>query len=417
MPRIRCLLGLDDTDHSEVGCTTESMNDLLSFIQTEIDCRIVERRLVRLWPFAERRTRGNGALGAVLEISHNLKQSMENICEDWFHKLTKTVDKYPKSGISPSPCLIISWNPVPEEWYWESVRSFVDPKIRSKQGIDIGCRIFHSGTKFGIVGACAAISWIPNTKSSWELVAWRKNDLIGRKRMVSNDAVLFLENEHPGTFLNRDPTKGTSLIAPRTPCPVLYGIRGSSEHVVTKAHHSLQERKDVEFCDTFATHITNQLSDDHIESVHSGTVTSVVSETKGGHAFTNVFSSGKIEKIVAFSESGEVNRLLRTLTTGDKISWTGLTSPEGSIHLEKLRLNDHCPRILGRPSCCSRTMRSAGKGQHLRCLDCGNTERKHWVCQDFEVLTGFPVGEWIEPSASNRRHLSKPLSLGSPGTI
>ena len=129
MPRIRCLLGLDDTDHSEVGCTTESMNDLLSFIQTEIDCRIVERRLVRLWPFAERRTRGNGALGAVLEISHNLKQSMENICEDWFHKLTKTVDKYPKSGISPSPCLIISWNPVPEEWYWESVRSFVDPKI------------------------------------------------------------------------------------------------------------------------------------------------------------------------------------------------------------------------------------------------------------------------------------------------
>ena len=66
-------LGLDDTDHPEIGCTTERMNELVDKIFSSIDSELIERRLVRLWPFATRRTRGNGALGTIFSISKNDK--------------------------------------------------------------------------------------------------------------------------------------------------------------------------------------------------------------------------------------------------------------------------------------------------------------------------------------------------------
>ena len=66
---MRFRLGLDDTDHVDEGCTTSSFDELLSEIQEAMNCDILERRLVRLWPFAERRTRGNGALGAIIDLS------------------------------------------------------------------------------------------------------------------------------------------------------------------------------------------------------------------------------------------------------------------------------------------------------------------------------------------------------------
>ena len=53
-------IGLDDTDHIEIGCTTKTMDDFIKYIASKLDVTIIERRLVRLWPFARRRTRGTG---------------------------------------------------------------------------------------------------------------------------------------------------------------------------------------------------------------------------------------------------------------------------------------------------------------------------------------------------------------------
>ena len=410
-----CRLGLDDTDHAEVGCTTERMNDLLITISRSLESTLVERRLVRLWPFAERRTRGNGALGAVLEIADHRKEDLDAICRKWFSGLINQIDSYPDSGTPPSPCLLISYDPLPVEWYWEAVRGFVDSNSRMQQAVKRNCTILDSGPNFGIVGASAAAAWNPSIASSWELIAWREERLIGKQRTVAKDAVSRLSEEHPETFLNRDPTKDKGMIAPRTPCPVLYGIRGKSESVVSKAHHWLQDREDVERCLSFASHITNQLSDDHIQTPRSGAVISAAKETRGGHAYLFVFTGKERIKLVAFSEGGPVNRLLRALMPGDNISWLGLEAPDESVHLEKLRLDIASPRIVGRPLCCSRTMRSAGKGQGLRCLSCGKVEDKHWNSTEAEPPSGHLIGEWIEPAPSNRRHLSKPLAHGIPG--
>ncbi|MEO2120907.1 MAG: DNA-binding protein, partial [Candidatus Poseidoniia archaeon] len=58
-------LGLDDTDSLEGGCTTEMFCKLLK--RMKIPYR--DARLVRLWPFAEKRTRGNASVGAELLCS------------------------------------------------------------------------------------------------------------------------------------------------------------------------------------------------------------------------------------------------------------------------------------------------------------------------------------------------------------
>ena len=97
--------------------------------------------------------------------------------------------------------------------------------------------------------------------------------MIGKKRIIDMKTVAELDNNFPETFVNRDPTKNRGLIAPRTPCPVLYGIRGKSPDILENAHKWLQSNKNVEKSSDYAVHCTNQLSDDHV-TLSSGTVIS-----------------------------------------------------------------------------------------------------------------------------------------------
>ena len=404
-------LGLDDTDHPDFGCTTEKMNDLLEYLLSRTDSVLNERRLVRLWPFAKRRTRGNGALGAKITIAMEEIELFHSLCSNWFSELCAEIEEYPEAEFNPSPCLIISDSKAPEEWYWSSVREEVDSMERLCEVEDSGCSVFLHKSSWGIVGASAAISWSPKTNSSWELIAWRDEGKIGTARQVSESAVFGIGQLHSGAFVNRDPTKGRGMIAPRTPCPVLYGIRGSTSRSVEDAHLWLQQREDVEKCSCYAVHRTNQLSDDHIETPLSGTVTCLPSSTKGGHAVIGAITSVGPKKLVAFSEGGPVNRTLRSLMPGDQISWTGLDSPEGSVHLEKLRLDKSSPRIIGRPVCCNGTMRSQGRDQGVRCDSCGREETKYWRSIPMAVCHETGSEGWVEPSPSNRRHLAKPVSL------
>ncbi|HJM77108.1 MAG TPA: hypothetical protein QF490_02140, partial [Candidatus Thalassarchaeaceae archaeon] len=86
-------------------------------------------------------------------------------------------------------------------------------------------------------------------------------------------------------------------------------------------------------------------------------------------------------------------------------------SPDGSIHLEKLCLVSPTPRIVGRPVCCSKTMRSAGRNQSLRCRTCRRTQKKAWTSRQLNPKQPLASGAWVEPTASNRRHLARPISL------
>ena len=370
--------------------------------------------MVRLWPFAPRRTRGNGALSAVIELDSGSHHFLIEECKRWFDELLEKSSPLDKESTPSSPVLVISDSDAPRNWYSDAVMGFVDLDYRLNEVELHGLTMFCGERKWGAIGASAAVAWSPENDSTWELVAWRENAKIGSKRTITSQAVREMEEHHPRTFVNRDPTKGNGLIAPRTPCPVLYGIRGDSPDSVEQAHQWLQSRNDVEKSTRHAIHVTNQLSDDHVLGSCSGTVTTYPKHTKGAHSNIMVSVGGYAANLVAFSEGGPVNRLLRTLQPGDVISWVGLTAPDDSVHLERLSIIDSVPRITSRPMCCGITMRSSGSAMPVRCLKCGNTSQRMWLSETHDIASFDTIYNWVEPSPSNRRHLARPLEMGIP---
>lgn len=403
--RVIVKIGLDDTDHLEGGCTTYDLNELSRLLTHNIDsAEEIERRLVRLWPFAERRTRGNAALCLLISINPKDIGTLHEILQHWIPE-----PDYSEIRNASRPAIVVGLGNAPASWYWETVRGYVllDDRLSSIEASDYRV-ISRSNSPHGAIGASAAVAW-PASDFTWELVAWRHPDRVGSPRVVDAELIESLSVRHPGTFANRDPTTGRCLIAPRTPCPVLYGIRGLSQSSITAAHNDLQASDSIEQSFEFGIHRTNQCSDDHLDYIFVGTVTSEPVIGPGGHVSMTAISGGKNESLVAFKEGGHVNSEVRTMHVGDIISWVGLRSPSGSIHLERVCLVDPVPIIKNRPICCGSSMKSEGKRSLLRCPKCETKRERSWVSMPLRN-----AGVWAEPPPSHRRHIAKPLSEGLP---
>ena len=391
-------IGLDDTDEREYGCTTHDFNDLLQYLN-EYDYSIIDARLVRLWPFAPRRTRGNAALAACIGCSDNMLDSFESLLGDWFQ--SRYTNDAPENSHSSRPVLLACYERPDEDMYWRTVRDYVRLDDREKEMLAFKHRVWSTSKGLnGVIGASAAIAWRGKHDCTWEYTAWRYE--VGIPRNVPLASVEEMYRKHPLTLLNRDPNAKRSLIAPRTPCPVLYGIRGETEDEVVSSHEYLQSLE-IEQSKNGRAHRTNQATDDHISSTESGHIVSKPIIRKGGHVELDAGI-----KVVAFSQGGPVSRLAQSLCEGDYIEWRGLESPDGSIHLEQLRLIQGI-RNKRRPICqCGTRYKSKGTNQGLQCPSCKSLSDDEW---DIDYISS----EWVEPNASQRRHLSKPLSrLGKP---
>ena len=403
--RVTLRLGLDDTDHPEGGCTTYDLNELSKLITCNIGSAVeIERRLVRLWPFAERRTRGNAALCLLISINSRDVEALYETLHNWIPEPDTS-----EIANASRPAIVVGKGSAPASWYWETVRGYVDldDRLSSIEASDYRV-ITHSDRPHGAIGASAAVAW-PASDFTWELVAWRYPNRIGSPRAVDAELIGSISVKHPGTFANRDPTTGRCLIAPRTPCPVLYGIRGLNESSVIEAHSDLQAHDSIEDSIEYGIHRTNQCSDDHLENMFVGTVTSEPVIGPGGHVSLTTMSRGRLETIVAFKEGGPVNAEVRSMHVGDIIRWVGLRSSDDSIHLERVCLIDPVPVIKNRPKCCGSAMKSEGKRSVLRCSKCDKKRKRSWVSKPLRN-----VGIWAEPPPSHRRHIAKPLSEGPP---
>ena len=78
-------LGLDDTDSLNGGCTTEVLFRLLESLPDTVS--YANPRLVRLWPFAKQRTRGNAAVAVEL-ITENETELMKHLDHWWTHHIS-----------------------------------------------------------------------------------------------------------------------------------------------------------------------------------------------------------------------------------------------------------------------------------------------------------------------------------------
>ena len=116
------------------------------------------------------------------------------------------------------------------------------------------------------------------------------------------------------TFMTRDPTSQRSLISPRGTCPVLFGVRGTSQEAAEMAAALLLEAKATEPIISMRVFQTNQASDDHLDSILSSTVKGIEVLRRG---------TTKIETEagdwMAFAESGDVKLMAQSLQPGDQI--------------------------------------------------------------------------------------------------
>ena len=247
-------LGLDDTDSLEQGCTTYTFHQLLEGLPSSV--QVQTPRLVRLWPFAQQRTRGNAAVAVEL-ITDDEPQLIEYLENFWNMNISDLAGRVSKSehdgrAQHPSdPGMVWFSSQRPDDsFYLDSVRREVSLHDVPPASCSWG--------GMGRIGATAAVSWREG-KPTWEAIVWRSQERHGQNERRVCESTLKQIDALPSTFLSRDPRRGTSLIAPRGPCPVLFGVRARDAETAKFAGSALREAEE-ETNDDFESLYKGQVS-------------------------------------------------------------------------------------------------------------------------------------------------------------
>ncbi len=389
-------LGLDDTDSLKEGCTTYSFHLLLESLPSSVT--VLSPRLVRLWPFAQQRTRGNAAVAVELlvEDESELLHYLEGFWND--HLLSA------KGKMSPSEHDDREQYPADPGMVWFSSEQpneeFYTMAVQSEVHLNQVPTANRSWGGQGRIGATAAVAW-RQKQCTWEAIAWREPIRHGLLERTVCEQTLSRVDSMPSTFLSRDPRKGTGLVAPRGPCPVLFGVRARDSTSALEAGNKLLAAESTESTIGMRVFTTNQATDDHLSHSQKATVTHVEILSRGNCVITT-----ESDTWLAFAESGSLKILAQWLHPGDVIEGYGLSPEFGVVHLEKLRVLSAYPDQQ-RPMCdeCSVRMKSMGKNQGCRCPKCKQRTEDTW-----DAIARIPPFEsWVQPPVDARRHLARPL--------
>lgn len=387
-------LGLDDTDSLKGGCTTEVLFRLLNDLPDDVSFRTP--RLVRLWPFAKQRTRGNAAVAVEL-ITENESELLIHLDQWWQQHIESlkgvlgTSDHSERTQYPADPGMIWTSESMTDEAFYKSA---VSSEIELQNVPEV--TRYWGGN--GRIGATAAVLW-PAAQCTYEAIAWRSNEAEGRRQL---DEVALAEVEDlKDTFLCRNPKLGTSLLAPRGNSPVLFGIRSWTKDGAQHALDILEQGNDTEPSKGSLVFQTNQATGDHLEEPVEAYVRSK-SILKKGHVVLETTQG----TWMAFRQSGHIALLSQWVIKGDLLIGNGLRDEDDVLHLELLKVKKSISEQK-RPLCvrCNKSMKSMGKNQGLRCKRCNLTSDRGWV----EVERIPPFQNWVQPPPSSRRHLSKPL--------
>lgn len=428
-------VGIDDTDSPRGGCTTWVLTELLSLARDEAVDLIGEPRLVRLNPNVPWKTRGNAALAArfgrgrgprrrigeaggrplwSFSSGQPLPRSEER---EFLERAWERVLKSSRVGEPRTdPALVAYRRALPARWYYRAVREII-PVAEARRYLEsVGATVRARGSGRGIVGASAAIAW-PGRRVTWELIAYRPVDREGARRRVDASSVRSAARDHSGLFLCYDPRTRRLLVTPHTPCPILFGLRG------TDPRSPMQGRREVdsEPVDRWVLFRTNQGTGDHLVprrarewvAFGSGRVTGRVAEAprtlRGGHVLLRVADSEGVElDAIAFEPTKTLPGIVRSLAPGDRVQVWGSRGSGRVVKMEGLRVLALVPRWTSGspPMCpdCHRGTRSMGTVRGFRCPQC----RRRFPPETL-VRTRQPSflerGEY-HPTPSARRHLA-----------
>ena len=426
-------IGLDDTDSVKGGCTTWLATEVIQEL-SEFDL-VGYPRLVRLNPNVPWKTRGNGAVALILGKGIGSKKLIGEFDGKKFFIFEKgTEKKYDKGQIlerilsiihkysmpDSEPGVVISDSFLPEGLYWQGVSSIVTKEmlLDSTEGtLSSGLR----GSR-GVFGAACSLAWSGSSvkangiSHTWELIGYRNQGNWGTKRNIDVSAVQKVSNIK--TVFSCTDLDGKVAMVPNSPCPVLWGFRGTNEDILIQNFEKLGP----EIPSRWLLYKTNQATDDHlrykeISEIEDGdsvsidvSVNSKSSIIKGGHRFFEVKDKfNQISNCAAFEPTKNFRHIVDKLEIGDSLIICGSVN-NGTINLEKLSILELVPRFLkpANPLCeCGQRTHSSGKDSYYRCKSCS---KKYDRPEKIEVSSDLEL-KWYEPPTSSRRHLSTPISL------
>ena len=382
----RVWIGVDDTDSRAGGCTTALAAEIIDAFP---ELRVAEPpRLVRLNPNIPWKTRGNGAIALAFDGGLSDDEVLD--------RAVALVESRAQRAPGTEPGVVVTRRRPSADIYHAAVTRVVT-RDELPELLTWGGR--------GVIGATAAIAW-PAQRATWERIAYRDTTT----RALDPERFRAVEESFPSLFDTYDLVENDVVCVPSSPCPVLYGLRGTSPDELEAASATLGPQRPIRE----TLFLTNQGSDDHLrdadearpfESVRMRGRVAERPHERGGHVFARVGGA----RVAAYAPTRSFRRTILKLRAGDDITVCGgvHAGPDGepTVGLEKIHVHDAPPRTKGNPACCGKSMKSRGAAAGYRCSLCG--ARASAAPTEPSELAG-----WHEVPAVARRHLARPLKLG-----
>lgn len=408
-------IGIDDTDSPDGMCTTYLASQIINKLKDNGIDLLDYPRLIRLNPFARFKTRGNGGVSFKIRNDDKAGLAREIVLSE--------VEKLSMFDCdNTNPGVIFYEGEITkqmQDYAFRAIYEFITIDEAEEFGKSVGCEIHKFKKGRGIIGSIAAIS-LPLTDFTFELLAYRSSKNYGTKRQIDYDSVYEMDKKtFPDTFENIDYGEGYIAIEPKTPCPVLYGIRSNTVDALFEAKEIVEVSEPiVDWC----IFKTNQHTDMHIQEAENissmkqfgcyrvrGTVKNKPKIIDGGHMFFYLEDeSGEIE-CGAYEPTKNFRHTVSDLHQGDVIEVYGGIGEQNTFNIEKFQVIELNDVEFKNPVCvCGKRMTSAGKNKGFKCKRCGrkiDSSEKVPV----KIARNLKNSKFYETPVSARRHLSKPL--------
>ncbi|MET1160435.1 MAG: tRNA(Ile)(2)-agmatinylcytidine synthase [Thermoprotei archaeon] len=432
MDKLEVHIGFDDIDTPHGGCTTHYASQLLvRWIKRGIEL-IDYPNLIRLNPGVPWKTRGNGSV--VLRFLVDSVDEAIDYFEEAVVTATNYLDEYSRGWREYSqPVVVMYIGEVNKLLKWFGRKALYDVipidlamRIASKLKQQLYYRVLGRGAK-GLIGSLAGIgNRLVNTDYTYELLAYRSPEYIGKSRSVDPTSVLYMDKLYGNeTILNYDYEENRPLITPHGPDPVLLGIRGEKPDILLKAFNKLKVGEPVPLAVIYRT---NQHTDAHLHEINSlaeaypyrsikihAYVASKPIRIQGGHVIFKITDGKDVVDVAVYQPTGKLRDIASKLLPGDFIEVMGVVRPPSSKHgktinLEKLRVVMIKPAVvLENPRCprCGARMKSAGRNKGFKCPRCGFKSRS--LSKVRKIIPRDLKPGWYEPPPRAFKHLMKPL--------
>jgi len=418
---VKLRIGFDDTDSPKGGCTTYIAALLVEKLSRMGISFMDYPNLIRLNPNVPWKTRGNGAL--CLRINCR-EDSVDRIKEAVLDAIEENAE-LSYGGTDPGVVFL-------SDGVYKEIRDFAKKAeqgiVKMEEALRLIKRFNAEAVGFkkgrGIIGGLAAIGEDLSGDHTFELIAYRIPENLGKPRRVQASSVKEMDAVSSLMFNNIDPETGRILITPRGPDPILYGVRGEHPEVVKQAHEMIRPDEPVERWVIFRT---NQGTDAHLRKVSAvreiqpynpvvveGVVSKEPQVIQGGHVIFSIKDTTGEVDCAAYEPTGKLCRISRKLDVEDIVKVFGGVRPSSSKHqltinLEKMRILKLAPKVIFvNPICpeCGRRMKSMGTDKGFRCEKCGfrsSQLKKVEVEEERELKRGLYI-----TAPRSQRHLTKP---------